>query len=58
MKDSIDGLSINNLLVDIDYIQADSSRIARNEDWIKGLQKDVYLQETVLIMKDMMETNN
>lgn len=54
MKDPIDGLSIYNLTSDIDYIKADSSRIARNEDWIKGLHKDVYLQETVLIMKDMM----
>ncbi|MDA9181878.1 carboxy terminal-processing peptidase, partial [Saprospiraceae bacterium] len=54
MKNPIDGLSISNLAIDLDYIQADSSRIARNEDWLKGLHKDVYLQETVLIMKDMI----
>ncbi len=54
MKNPIDGLSISNLATDLDYIQADSSRIARNEDWLKGLHKDVYLQETVLIMKDMI----
>ena len=55
MKDSITGLAISNLAMDIEYIEADSSRIARNEDWLKGLHKDVYLKETVLIMKDMLE---
>ena len=54
MKDPIAGLVISNLPMDIDYIQSDSSRIARNEDWLEGLHKDVYLQETVMIMKDMI----
>ncbi len=55
MKDPLVGLSVENLAIDIDHIQADSSRIARNQDWLEGLHKDVYLQETVLIMKDMIE---
>lgn len=55
MKDPLAGLSVSNLPVDISHIEADSSRIARNQDWLEGLHKDVYLQETVLIMKDMIE---
>ncbi len=55
MKDPIEGLSISNLLVDIENIEADSNKILRNKDWIKSLHKDIYLQETVLIMKDMMK---
>ena len=55
MKDPLAGLSISNLSVDISHIEADSSRIARNQDWLDGLHKDVYLQETILIMKDMIE---
>lgn len=54
MKDPLKGLSVSNLSVDINHIEADSSRIARNQDWLDGLHKDVYLQETVLIMKDML----
>ena len=54
MKDPISGLMLNNLAVDLEYIEADSSRIARNQDWLDGLKKDVYLQETVMIMKDMI----
>lgn len=55
MKDPIAGFNIKNLPQDQAYIQSDSSRIARNDDWLKGLHKDVYLQETALIMKDMMQ---
>ena len=54
MKDPIDGLSIYNIAIDLKLIEADSSKIARNEDWLKGLHKDVYLQETMMIMKDMI----
>jgi len=54
-KSVIDGLDIQNLTVDMDYIQADSSRIGRNEDFIARLTKDIYLKETILIMDDMIE---
>lgn len=55
MREPLEGLSVANLSVDISHIEADSSRIARNQDWLDGLHKDVYLQETVLIMKDMID---
>ncbi len=50
----IDGLSIKNLPVDLPEINSDSSKIARNDSWIEGLSKDVYLEETLSIMKDMI----
>ncbi len=50
----IENLSIKNLTADLDYIQADSSRIDRNEDWLKRLKKDFYLHETLNIMRDMI----
>ncbi len=53
-KDPIAGLTASNLAVDIDGIEADSSKIARNDAWIADLQKDIYLNETLSIMKDMI----
>jgi len=42
-----------NLDVDMDYIALDESRVARNDDWLEGVKKDVYLEEVLLIMRDM-----
>ena len=36
-SDTIATLKINNLDVDLEYINLDESRVARNEDWIDGL---------------------
>ncbi len=55
MKDKIEGLSVMNIPVDMEFIQADSSRIARNDVWIGDLKKDVYLEEALHIMHDMMK---
>lgn len=57
MKDNIPGFNVKNLEEDIAYIQVDSSRIARNDDWISNLKKDVYLQESLHLMKDMIQYN-
>ena len=51
----IEGLNIANLPDDLEHIQMDSSRISRNDAWIESLQKDVYLEETLSIMRDMIE---
>ncbi len=40
--------------VDLAGIEADESKKARNEDWIKNVKKDVYLAETLNIMRDML----
>jgi carboxyl-terminal processing protease len=52
--DEIDGLTIANHPQDLEYIQLDSSRIGRNDEWIKNLRKDGYLDETLWIMRDMI----
>ena len=54
-KDLIEGLSVINLEADMAHIQADSSRIARNDVFLEKLAKDVYLKETLHIMDDMIE---
>jgi len=50
----IEKLQIENLAVDLEAINADESKKARNEDWIESLNKDSYIEETLLIMKDMI----
>ncbi len=54
MDDKIENLMIRNLDVDLEYIDLDESRQARNEDWIKNLNKDVYVEEALHIMKDLL----
>lgn len=51
----IEGWKIYNLTADTAYIQMDSSRIARNDDWIERSRKDAYLYEAFQIAKDMIE---
>ncbi|MBX2877395.1 MAG: carboxy terminal-processing peptidase [Saprospiraceae bacterium] len=55
MKADVQGLQIENLPVDVAYIKEDESRVARNEDWIKTLKKDIYLEETLHIMQDLIK---
>lgn len=46
-------LQIINVKEDLETINQDSSRISKNADWIKNLQKDIYLSETVNILSDL-----
>ncbi len=55
LKDPVPGLIAKNLEIDLAHINADSSRIGRNEDWMKQIHRDVYLEESLLIMQDMLE---
>lgn len=50
----IESFKIGNLATDLPTIQSDTSRIARNDNWIKERQKDVQLYETLHIMLDML----
>lgn len=50
----IESFKIENLATDLPQIQSDTSRLARNESWIKERQKDVQLHETLRIMLDMI----
>ena len=49
----VDG--IRNLPVDAKRIAADEAEVERNKDWIEGLEKDVYLEEVLNIMTDMLQ---
>ena len=54
-KDEIPNLAVRNLKVDVEKMKGDEPKIKRNDDWISTLKKDVYLFESMLIMKDMIE---
>ncbi len=54
----IDKLKTQNLTIDLQSIQVDSSRVGRNEAWLETMGKDIYLEETLLIMKDLMTFNH
>lgn len=49
----IGGLNASNLGVDLSAIQRDSASIGRNEVFLKGLRKDVYIDEALHVMKDL-----
>jgi len=42
---------------DVDWINMDESRKARNEDWQKRVSKDLYITETMRILHDLEEAN-
>jgi carboxyl-terminal processing protease len=50
----IDGFVLQNLSADLPQIQADTSRAARNEGWMKDKKKDIQLHETYKIIQDMI----
>jgi carboxyl-terminal processing protease len=47
-------LVVLNPATDMVYIQADSSRIARNDDFVKNVKNDMHLTETMDIMRDIL----
>jgi carboxyl-terminal processing protease len=51
---NIKDLKPENLYVDMEEIQSDSSKISRNSAWLEKMGKDIYLEETLHIMKDLM----
>ncbi|MEZ4935387.1 MAG: carboxy terminal-processing peptidase [Saprospiraceae bacterium] len=46
--------NVSNLDVDLPEFAADESKKARNDEWIKGVKKDVYLKETLNIIHDLI----
>ena len=48
-------IRVKNLDIDIASIQIDSSRIARNEEWLKGIKKDYEIKEAIEVIKDLNE---
>lgn len=51
--------NVTNLSSDLPKLKdADESKVARNEDFIKGVKKDIYIQEALYIMQDMINTHD
>jgi cell division GTPase FtsZ len=50
----INAFTIENLAADLPVIQSDTSRVARNDDWLKDKKKDIQLYESFRIMQDMI----
>ena len=46
-------MSIVNLKEDLGHINEDTSLVTKNNNWIKNLQKDIFISETVNIINDM-----
>jgi carboxyl-terminal processing protease len=54
LKDlKIEGFTVNNIQADLAKINAEKSRIKRNEDWIKSIVKDPYVFESLQIIEDL-----
>lgn len=58
MFQPIDGFVLENLRADMQQINADTSRQARNENWIKDKKKDIQLYEAYAIIWDMISLGN
>ncbi len=50
---AISNMKVENLQEDLAYIQTDSSKIARNDDFLKSLNKDMYVYESMNILRDI-----
>ncbi|MFZ1456663.1 MAG: carboxy terminal-processing peptidase [Saprospiraceae bacterium] len=53
-KNEIAGLDIKNLEADMAKINRDDSNIAKNQEFIKGLKKDIYIEESLFIIRDLI----
>jgi len=51
----IPDLDVKNLQVDLDYVNSDSTKITRNNEFLKDMKKDIYVDETLNVMKDMIK---
>jgi carboxyl-terminal processing protease len=54
VNDKVKELNIASLKVDLDKMGNDTSKLARNKDWLKFRQKDIYLDEAVNVMNDLI----
>lgn len=47
--------NVHNLVVDMPEVEKDESRVARNKNFIESKEKDIYIQETLNVMHDILE---
>ncbi len=55
MEDDIEGIGVKNLPTDLEKFKVDAAKGESNDKWIKNIKKDVYIQEALLVMKDMLK---
>jgi carboxyl-terminal processing protease len=46
-------LAVSNPKEDVSKINMDSTSVSRNNEWLKNIKKDIYIAETVNIIRDM-----
>jgi hypothetical protein len=51
----IPSLEVKNLQVDLSYVNSDTSKLMRNNEFIKDMKKDIYVDETLNIINDMIK---
>ncbi len=56
ISQEIDDLSIANIELDLATIQSDSTKIGRNDALITSMKKDIYLNESLFILRDIIES--
>jgi len=56
LDNEIPSITVKNLDVDLPHINMDSSRIARNKEWLKNIKKDEYLKEAINIVNDIVKS--
>jgi carboxyl-terminal processing protease len=54
MLQPISAFQVANLTADAAHIQSDTSRMTRNDSWLKERQKDIQLYEALRVMQDMI----
>ncbi|HVI44911.1 MAG TPA: carboxy terminal-processing peptidase [Chitinophaga sp.] len=54
VNDKVKELNIVNMKADLERLGSDSSKLARNKDWIRIRTKDIYLDEAVNVMDDLI----
>ncbi|GAA0541806.1 carboxy terminal-processing peptidase [Chitinophaga japonensis] len=54
VNDKLKELNITNLQTDLEKMGSDTSKLARNKDWLKFRAKDLYLDEAVNVMNDLI----
>lgn len=53
-NDKVKDLNITSMKADLDRLAGDSAKLARNKDWLRIRTKDVYLDEAVNVMNDLI----
>jgi carboxyl-terminal processing protease len=53
----VKGISAELLAEDVDYVHSDSTRLERYNDFLDGLDEDIYIGEALAVLKDMRAAN-